>query len=303
MPSATARPWKMFLPLGGVVLLGLLWTGYWFVASAIAKDRVAQERAALAAKGLELACAEEGWGGYPFHFEFSCTSPRLTLEDKGEAKSGKLLLVALAYAPWQVVALMDGPTTLAAAGIPETTVVHQRVIAAVTLDRDGTAKLSSEIPSPSVAGRGSAGKIMLHMRPAASGGTDVAVSAVDLNVDVPDKPPLAIDKGEVLATLLPDGSLKIDSFALEKGQLRYWGSGAARLDEARRPTGKIETETNDLDGLLTFLSPYLELTDQQKTALRSMLGLLGNEAKAPLLAKDGILYLGPFRIADLQPLY
>ena len=95
MPSATARSWKMFLPLGGVVLLGLLWTGYWFVASAIAKDRVAQERAALAAIGLELACAEEGWGGYPFHFEFSCTSPRLTLEDKGEAKSGKLLLVAL----------------------------------------------------------------------------------------------------------------------------------------------------------------------------------------------------------------
>ena len=34
-----------------------------------------------------------------------------------------------------------------------------------------------------------------------------------------------------------------------------------------------------------------------------MLGLLGNEAKAPLIAQDGVLYLGPFKVAELQPLY
>ena len=33
-----------------------------------------------------------------------------------------------------------------------------------------------------------------------------------------------------------------------------------------------------------------------------MLRLLGGEAKVPLIAKDGVLYLGPFRIADLPPL-
>ena len=65
----------MFLPLAIVLLLAVLWSGYWFVASGIARDRLAAERAKLAAQGLTLACTEEGWGGYPFHCEFSCRSP------------------------------------------------------------------------------------------------------------------------------------------------------------------------------------------------------------------------------------
>lgn len=293
----------MFLPLGGVILLGLLWTGYWFVASAIVKDRFAQERSALGKAGLELVCADEGWGGFPFHFEFSCTAPRLTIKDKGEVKSGTLLLAALAYAPRQVVALLDGPTTLNAVTMSAMAVKHQRIIAAVTLDDEGRASISAEIPSSSVEGRGAAGKIMLHTRPAASGGTDVALSAMGLNLEVPDKPRLAIDQGEVLGTLLPDQTLKVDRLAFEKARIRYWGSGSVHLDGAGRLAGKIETETNDLDGLLVLLGPYLQLTDDQKTALRSVLGLLGNEAKAPLIAQDGVLYLGPFKLTDLRPLY
>ena len=38
-------------------------------------------------------------------------------------------------------------------------------------------------------------------------------------------------------------------------------------------------------------------------ARRAMLGLLGNEAKVPVIARDGALYLGPFKVTDLPPLY
>lgn len=303
MPSATTRPWKIFLPLAAVLLLCLVWTGYWFAASAIAKDRVAQERARLASQGLTLACTRESWGGFPFHFEFTCTSPALKLQDKAEFTSGHLLLTALAYAPWQVVALLDGPTTVSAPSILPTKAEHQRAIAALTLGRDGQAKLSAEIPALSIPGVGTAGKVMLHTRPSPSGGTQVAVSATDVVHQPPGKPELAIAKTELLGTVLPDLSLKIDSIAFEQGKLRYWGVGTVRLDAANRPSGKIDTETNDVNGLLSLLEPHLQLTEEQTAGLRSMLGLLGSEAKAPLIAQDGVLYLGPFRIAELAPLY
>jgi hypothetical protein len=34
-----------------------------------------------------------------------------------------------------------------------------------------------------------------------------------------------------------------------------------------------------------------------------MISLLGNEAKVPVIARDGTLYLGPFKVTDIQPLY
>ena len=41
----------------------------------------------------------------------------------------------------------------------------------------------------------------------------------------------------------------------------------------------------------------------QVASLRKMLGLLGNESRADITARDGQLYVGPFKIADLIPLY
>ena len=52
-----------------------------------------------------------------------------------------------------------------------------------------------------------------------------------------------------------------------------------------------------------MVGPHLDLSDGQLANLRTMLGLLGNAAKAPIIAKDGVLYLGPFKVADLRPLY
>lgn len=303
MPNAAVSSWKMLLPLAAVLLLALLWSVYWFVAAGMAKTRFTEERAQLAEQGFTLACTEEGWGGYPFHFEFSCSSPVLTGASRFELKSSELLLTALAYAPWQVVGLLDGPSNLSAHGVPATSATHDRALAAVTFDRDWKPELSVEIPSLSIPGQGSAAKLMLHTRPSAAGSMDIAISADEVDYQPPGKPPLAIGRGELLGSVSPSGELKVERFAVEEDAVRYWGSGALALDAARRPSGKLETKTNDLDGLLKLLEPHLRLTGDQKSGLRTMLGLLGNEARAPLIAQEGVLYLGPFKIADLPPLY
>ena len=100
-----------------------------------------------------------------------------------------------------------------------------------------------------------------------------------------------------------DTKYTIDKFELQQGQLRYWGSGTLALDPSRRISGQIDTETNDIKALLGVVGPHLDLSDGQMANLRTMLGLLGNAAKASIIAKEGVLYLGPFKIAELKPLY
>lgn len=303
MPNDAASPWRMFLPLGIVLLLALLWTGYWFVASGIARDRLAAERAKLATDGISLSCGEEGWGGYPFHFEFSCHAPVVTYAGKTEVKSNDLLLVALAYAPWQVAALIDGPTRISAPGIAPTEITHQRALAAVTLGRNSEPSYSAELPALSVPGLGTAGKLTLFTRPAAAGGTDVSLQGTLINLQLPGKPPLAVDDASLLGTLKPDQTFALEKAEARQGQLRYWGSGTVSLDAQHRPSGQIDTETNDSKALLALVGPLLGLSEGKLANLQTVLGLLGNGAKTPIIARDGVLYLGPFQLAELQPLY
>lgn len=303
MPNTAPSPWRMFLPLGIVLLLALLWSAYWFVASAVARDRLAAERTRLAEQGLTLACTNEGWGGYPFHFEFSCSSPVVTLGGQAEMKSAELLLVALAYAPWQVAALLDGPTTITAPGLVPTQVSHQRALASVTLDGKGQPSFAAELPAVVVPGAGSAGKLTLFTRPAASAGTDVAIQGSELSFQPSGTPALAVDEASLLGTLTPDQTFNLEKAEARQGQLRYWGSGKLSLDAQHRLQGQIDTETNDSKALLALVGPLLGLSDNKLSNLRTMLGLLGNGAKAPIIAKDGLLYLGPFEIGELKPLY
>lgn len=293
----------MVLPLGAVLLLGLLWSGYWMVASGMAKSHFAQERATLEGKGVALACTQESWGGYPFHFEFLCTSPRLTVENRAEIRLQQLRLTALAYAPWQVVGLLDGPSIVSAEGLTPTEARHGRIIAAVTFGSESKLpKLSAELPTLAVSGLGQAEKLILHTRPSEGGGTDVAVSLTKGEIQLPERPPLALAQADVLGRLTPQETLAVDRVELQQGAVRYWGSGEITLDAMGRPAGKLETETNDVDGLLALVATQLKMREDQVSSLRAVLKLLGSEAKLPFIAKDGVLYLGPFRVADLPPL-
>lgn len=303
MPNIAPSPWRMFLPLGIVLLLALLWSVYWFVASGIARDRMAAERDRLAERGLTLTCTQEGWGGYPFHFEYSCSAPVFTLAGTTEVKSAKLLLVALAYAPWQVAALVDGPTTIMSPGRPPTQVTHQRALGSVTLDGGGQPSFAAELPAAAVPGIGSAGKLALFTRPAASGGTDVALQGGKLSYQPSGQPPITVDDASLLGTLSSDQTFTLEKAEARQGQLRYWGSGKLSLDTHHRLQGQIDTETNDSKALLALVGPLLGLSDSKLANLRTMLGLLGNGAKAPIIARDGVLYFGPFQISELRPLY
>ena len=293
----------MLLPLFGVIALAAAWSVYWFVAIAIARETAAGERQKLAERGITLQCGQEKWGGYPFRFEFHCTLPVLTFRDRLETSSKNLQIVALAYNPWQLVALLDGPTIAIGRDLLPMSASHQRIIASLTIGRDNQPSLSVDIPKVAIAGLTTADRVMLHTRPEPDGTTGVAGSVTKLNYQPAGRPELVMDQGDIVGTIARDNTLNVKKIELAQGTVRYWGTGDVTIDSGKRLAGKLSTETNDLDGLLAILEPHLDISAEQKGGLRNVLGLLGNEAKADIIAREGQLYIGPFKVADLIPLY
>jgi hypothetical protein len=305
MQTANRRSWKIFIPVIAVLVLAVLWSIYWFIAIGVAERTAVAQRQQLAGQGLTISCTSEAWGGYPFRFEFRCTSPVIKYREKAELRSANLQAVALAYNPRQIVLLLDGPTTASGEGLPPHTITHNRAIASVTFDLADRSKFSLDAEAANIENQEllSIGRLMINSRPAEQGGIDLAALVEQFSRRNVDKPEFRLARMEFLGTLSPTGTLSISKIEASQDGVRYWGSGELALDQSRRVTGKVATETNDLAGLLRIIEPQTEMTEQQRANLRMVLGLLGKNAKADIVAKDGQLFVGPVKAADLQPLF
>ncbi len=115
MASQAKRPWYMFYPLAGMILLSLLWCGYWFIAFSGARELIQAKRLEFTGRGMELTCARETWGGFPFRFEFQCETAKLQFIHDTQTynvQTTKILAIAQAYNPLHVILLVDGPTSI-----------------------------------------------------------------------------------------------------------------------------------------------------------------------------------------------
>ena len=314
MASTTKRPLYMFYPLAGMFLLTLVWCGYWFIAFLGAKDFIQAKRLEFADKGMELTCARESWGGFPFRFEFQCETPKLQIIHGNETHSvqtTKFLAIAQAYNPLHVIALVDGPTA-----IDRTTVIHDRALISVTvgLDRDWDASL--EAASVNAQDLFTDGQLKLFARKIDSR-LDLAADTKELTVIRPDNPPLTVSSAELVgqtnASLLTqkrlDGqSLEISSLKISQGPVDFTATGTVSLDPQHRLAGKLSSQTNDIDGLMKFIAPIFALNEQDSATIKNLVILTGsdpatNTTKADFNAKEGALYWGLIKLADLEPLY
>lgn len=294
----------MLLPLAAVVLLFAAWSTYWWIADGFAQKTAAAQRAKLAARGVTLACAHESWGGYPFRFEFDCTSPRLEMRDRGTFTATHVLAVAQAYNPTHVVLLVDGPTTVASPAAAPITASHDRAMISLRMIGLHDAEVSADIPNVSVANLASAGDVQLFSRPGPKPGTlDVAARLKDAKAAAPGRPPLALDSAQAIATIDQPLHATISDISAARGEVRVWTSGDAGLDAAHRPQGTLTVATNDLKGLMAIVNPQLALNDKQRQALTMMLAFLGKEAKTTVTAANGQLSVGPLKLGALPPLF
>lgn len=295
------RPWRMFGPLGLVLLLLAGWSAFWLYASAAARSAADAARQRLAADGIRLDCAGEKWGGYPFRFEFTCDSPRLSTP-QGTATATRLAAIAQAYNPRHLILLIDGPS--AAEGFSQDfDMRHGRILVSLIVEDGRLSRFSAEIPDPVIRDRFTAGKLFIHGRAQPAGVPELAVSGEGVRITIPDQANLSLDEVAAVVSPGPGRTLEVSSVSLRQGNVKLWGKGRIGLDGRNRLSGQIATAANDLDGLLNAAAPYLRMSPEDRAALKLVLGFFGKEVKADMIFRDGELYWGPLRLGELGPVY
>jgi hypothetical protein len=314
MASSAKRPWYMFYPLAGMILLSLVWCGYWFIAFSGARELVRAQRLEFAGSGMKLNCAHESWGGFPFRFEFQCGSATLQFTHGNEIQkiqSTRILALAQAYNPLHVLLLVDGPTS-----IDRTTVIHERALISVKVGLDKDWDASLETASVNAQGLFTTAELKLFARKV-NGRLDLAANAKELTVIQPENSPIIVSSAELVgqtsAALLTQRrlagqSLEISALKISQGPVDFAATGTVFLDPQHRLAGKLSSQTNDIDGVMKFIAPIFALNEQDSATIRNLVTLTGSDpatktTKADFVAKDGALYWGLIKLADLAPLF
>ncbi|HUQ37576.1 MAG TPA: DUF2125 domain-containing protein [Aestuariivirga sp.] len=301
---ASKRPWYMFYPLAGMLILSIVWCGYWFIAFSGAKELIQAERLEFAGQGMELICARETWGGFPFRFEFQCEIPSLHLvrgDEANQIQSTKILAVAQAYNPLHVILLVDGPTS-----IDQATVVHERALISVTVGLDKDWNASLEAAGVNAQDLFTAGQLKLFARKI-NGRLDLAADTKELTVIQPENSPITVSSAELVGRLAGQ-TLDISSLKISQGTVEFTATGTVSLDPQHRLAGRLSSQTNDIDGVMKFIEPIFALNEQDSATIKNLVTLTGsdpatNTTKADFTAKNGALYWGLIKLADLTPLY
>ena len=303
----------MFYPLAGMILLSALWCGYWFIAFAGAKELFFEKRREFQNLGLQLGCAKESWGGFPFRFEFQCEEVSLQFSKTATFQSKKILVVAQAYNPFHVLLLVDGPSV--ANGVDLT---HERALISITADGSGNLDVSSDVAKVNAQGLFSSNKLNFYGR-SISGKLDLAADAEGLAVLDPSLP-ISITKAAIIAQTdaslfkQPFGAvaagepLEISSLKISQGAVDFSAKGKIFLDPQHRLAGEISSQTNDIDGLMKTIAPIFVLNEENGAEIKNLISLAGTDpatktTKAEFTARDGALYWGLIKLADLKPLY
>jgi len=304
----------MFYPLAGMILLSLIWCGYWFIAFSGAKELIQAKRLEFAGQGMELTCAHESWGGFPFRFEFQCETAKLQVIHGSETynvQTTKILAIAQAYNPLHVILLVDGPTS-----IDRTTVSHDRALLSVKVGLDKDWDASLETGSVNAQGLFTSAKLKLFARQN-NGRLDLAADTKELTVIRPENPPITVSSAELVgqtsASLLTQRrlagqSFEISAFKISQGPVEFTATGTVSLDPQHRLAGKLSSQTNDIDGVMKFIEPIFALNEQDSATIKNLVTLAGSDpttktTKADFTAKEGALYWGLIKLADLTPLY
>ncbi len=314
MPAMPKRPWTIYLTFLAIIVLVVAWCIYWLAGARFVRDRFESEVAGL--QGAAFTCKGVDWGGFPFRFERDCIAPKLTLAGD-EIGAQRLLFVMQAYMPNRAVALLDGPVTTNK-GL---TFTHERAMASARFwdERDWQASL--ELPKLQASPFGSADYLLVSARDTGSDRLDIALTARAAQMLIAPSSLLKLDEAELVGTLPREAvdhdilrrlagsgkTIGIDSLSLRKGELVMTAKGEIGINPQGQVSGHLATTTSRLDLLVTELRQNFGLSDKDAQTLTTMIGLLQpgktSDIRLDLIAKDGKLYWGPLKLAEIPPVF
>jgi hypothetical protein len=157
--SPKSRPWLIVAPTAILVLLGLVWSAFWYWSTTAAEATMTAWRAREAEAGRVYGCATTNFGGYPFRIEVECAEP--SVDDRATAlsiRAHNLTAVAQVWDPTLVIGEIVGPLTVAPLGRSPTATVKWTLARASLRGAPGAPeRLSIVVDKPNLATTGSSG--------------------------------------------------------------------------------------------------------------------------------------------------
>ena len=150
--SPKSRPWLIAVPAAIFVLLGMIWSGFWYWSTTAAQAAMTAWRTHEAEAGRTYGCATTDFGGYPFRIEVTCAEP--SVDDRATAlslRARNLAAVAQVWDPTLVIGEIAGPMTIASLGGAPTATVDWTLAQASLRGMPGAPeRLSLVIDKPSL---------------------------------------------------------------------------------------------------------------------------------------------------------
>ncbi|MCF1710513.1 DUF2125 domain-containing protein [Tabrizicola sp. J26] len=319
-----------------VAAVAVLWTGYWFVGSRSVEKGIEAWAASQSDSGLEAGYEGLSVGGFPGRFDVALTAPHLADPMAGTGWSAPdLLVTALAYAPWhliaifpqtQTVTLPDQTVTLTAEKLlgsvifaPGTSMALQRTrLSGNGLElgstfgwRAGAEQLNFATAVLQDARSHEIGLEMLKVTPdpALSAAMPDLPSQIDrLHLDASvtfDRP---VD-GTAASTPLRVTAIEVKDLSGIWGDAVLAGSGRITADEFGRAEGQIDLRLDHWRKLMPLLVATGTVTPEVAPTWERMLDYLARDGggdpdvlQLPLTYRDGRASLGPLPLGPAPQL-
>jgi hypothetical protein len=289
--SPKSRPWLIAVPTAILVLLGMIWSGFWYWSTATAEATMTAWRARETEAGRAYGCATTNFGGYPFRIEVDCAEP--SVEDRATAlsiRAHNLAAVAQVWDPTLVIGEITGPMTVAPlGGLPTATLDWTLAQASLRGVPGAPERLSIVVDKPNLAASPPGGPLAMaehlefHGRFAAD--STPGHPALDLALDLKNATAPALVSA--LGTFGPLASASTD--------LSFVAVLRGASDIVPKPLGQRLREIQAANGRLEVTNARLQQGDLIATAT----GALGLTARGTL---TGDLRLTVVNVGKLIPL-
>src|SRR6266545_546100 len=335
------RRWMLFAPFLVVVVLAAGWSALWFYAAGRAEADLAAWRESERQAGRTQHCASQSIGGYPFRIEVRCDGAGLQLDGAPtlQLKLPTAVVAAQVYDPKLLIGEFTGPLEISEAGRPPAVIVNWNLGQASVrglpsrVERASLVLAGPTVRAPSLAGDDavlSARRLELHGRqaPGSAANDPVIETVLRLDTAVADKLESVFDlaiadrlrllaanpiDADVAATLrgVDDISLRLTPRGGLDGELRLTVVGIEKLlkmlDIDRIMTeGQVGATFNALDRLMPGLGGIARQSAAPGlvAALGERTTLEGKPAVAfPVRFVDGTVFIGPFQVGVVPPLF
>lgn len=312
---------RLYIAPALLLVLAILFSIGWLVVSRQVEARLDAMISEEATKGRSWSCDNRHVAGYPFRIEIECINARI--KDSGpsqnEVRLSRLGVVAQVYDPTLIIIEAQGPMLALSKEQPIASVEWSSLRSSVhlsggELDRlsiwgDGISIKTQLNGQPSNVSL-SHGEFHLRIKPEndrPSNHLEFVTQAAGISSDTMPGP---VAKIEIAGTVeqgiqflnykgiealemwrQTKGKIQLNALKITRGEQNLEVKGTLGLDDQRKPSGRIEVSGKGLEDLF------------KSQGLSKLSGLQASNVKVPLIFTKGLLLLGPFKVAELHPLY